>query len=244
MISNFNIGVLIFIIAISGLLRVFIVSENGIVRKWQRFVSLVLLSLIFILALSIFFDALFHFLAGNYKSPFIDFSFENIKGKKILLIYPFYLFFNNFPVLGSLIFGFLSYFTYVAITQDYKFLTNKKLFNKDKKEREKRIKENKKQFKKQKALIKIALKKDPDWLTDENKEGWLTSSYHQGDGMLLKRFYIKKNNPSNQQFIVEETIESITNKSPILKKSVLLSPKEARKDWKYFLETGWVPYKN
>ena len=66
-----------------------------------------------------------------------------------------------------------------------------------------------------------------DWLIDK-------------DLVWYKRFYVE-NNPNNKKFIVEQTGKLIPNKPPVITKRLLLTIKEAKSDWKYYLNNGWLP---
>ena len=83
---------------------------------------------------------------------------------------------------------------------------------------------------------KEALKVEPKFLTNENEEGWIVDPNFE----WYKRFFLEIN-PNGKTFIIEQTGKPISNKPPIIKKQLRLLQKEAKSDYKYYLNNGWYP---
>ena len=82
--------------------------------------------------------------------------------------------------------------------------------------------------------LKQAINTDPDWLDDPSKEGWLVC------GSRIKRFY-RAPNRSNDDWITEETGSAVKfNQPPVITKTLKLTKREARSDWKYYLKNFYV----
>jgi len=89
-----------------------------------------------------------------------------------------------------------------------------------------------------KSERKTLLNKEPEFLTDENIEGWLVDQKNT----WYKRFYLVNNpNADLKQYVVEETGKIISNQPPEITKKNKLTIKEAKSDWKYYLNNGWLP---
>ena len=82
------------------------------------------------------------------------------------------------------------------------------------------------------------LNKEPEFLTDEKIEGWVVDQKNT----WYKRFYLVNNpNADLKQYVVEETGKIISNQPPEITKKNKLTIKEAKSDWKYYLNHGWLP---
>jgi len=82
--------------------------------------------------------------------------------------------------------------------------------------------------------------KEPEFLTDKNEEGWIVDARNN----WFKRFYLENNPNENtdlKQYIVEETCKINSNQPPEITKKNKLTIKEAKSDWKYYLNNGWLP---
>lgn len=80
--------------------------------------------------------------------------------------------------------------------------------------------------------------KEPEFLTQENEEGWLID---QKD-IWCKRFYLVNNPTADlKQYVVEQTGKLIPNQPPEITKEIKLKIKEAKSDWKYYINDGWLP---
>ncbi len=89
-----------------------------------------------------------------------------------------------------------------------------------------------------KSKKKILQNKDPDFLIDETKEGWLIDQKN----IWCKRFYLENNpNADLKKYVVEQTGKIIPNQPPEITKELKLKIKEAKSDWKYYLNNGWLP---
>ena len=82
---------------------------------------------------------------------------------------------------------------------------------------------------------KEALNKEPPFLEDLTQEGWLIDL----DRGRIKRFYSAPNKANNPDFITEETGQLRANQPPVITKKLLLTKREAKSDWKYYLENGY-----
>ena len=83
---------------------------------------------------------------------------------------------------------------------------------------------------------KEALRVEPKFLTNKNEEGWIVDPNFE----WYKRFYLEVN-PTGKTFIIEQTGKPFSNKPPIIKKQIRLLQKEAKSDYKYYLNNGWYP---
>jgi len=89
-----------------------------------------------------------------------------------------------------------------------------------------------------KVQKKTIMNIEPEFLADENAEGWLVDQKN----IWFKRFYIESNpNADLKQYVVEETGKIISNQPPEITKKNKLTIKEAKSDWKYYLNNGWLP---
>ena len=89
-----------------------------------------------------------------------------------------------------------------------------------------------------KSQKKIIQNKEPEFLSDETKEGWLIDQKN----IWCKRFYLEKNpNADLKQYVVEQTGKLLPNQPPEITKELKLKIKEAKSDWKYYLNNGWLP---
>jgi len=89
-----------------------------------------------------------------------------------------------------------------------------------------------------KSQKKIIQNKEPKFLSDETKEGWLIDQKN----IWCKRFYLEKNpNADLKQYVVEQTGKLLPNQPPEITKELKLKIKEAKSDWKYYLNNGWLP---
>ncbi len=122
-----------------------------------------------------------------------------------------------------------------SMSSEEKEETLKNIFN-----RRKEISQKEKANKDAKDLLEKtrteALTAEPKFLTDENEEGWIVDSNFE----WYKRFYLEMN-PNGKIFIIEQTGKPISNKPPIIKKQLRLLKKEAKSDYKYYLNNGWYP---
>ena len=89
-----------------------------------------------------------------------------------------------------------------------------------------------------KSQKKILKNKEPDFLSDETKEGWLIDQKN----IWCKRYYLENNpNADLKKYVVEQTGKIIPNQPPEITKELKLKIKEAKSDWKYYLNNGWLP---
>ena len=89
-----------------------------------------------------------------------------------------------------------------------------------------------------KSQKKILKNKEPDFLSDETKEGWLIDQKY----IWCKRYYLENNpNADLKKYVVEQTGKIIPNQPPEITKELKLKIKEAKSDWKYYLNNGWLP---
>ena len=89
-----------------------------------------------------------------------------------------------------------------------------------------------------KSQKKILKNNQPEFLSDETKEGWLIDQKN----IWCKRFYLKNNpNADLKQYVVLQNGKILPNQDPEITKELKLSIKEAKSDWKYYLNNGWVP---
>ena len=202
------------------------------VTRWQRFIAIVFLTISLVIALPITFDALYHLFFGGYENPISNIDIRKYSNSRTgaFLVPILVIFFRNYPWLGAFIFAFVSLSSLYEINHQIKFFTNKKVFEEDRKRREK-IKELKNI---KKALKEEALNKEPEFLSDVTKEGWLIDK----ENIWYKRYFHKDN---KKEFIVEQTGKLIPNEAPYIKKELLLTFKEAKSDWKYYLDDDWLP---
>ncbi len=77
------------------------------------------------------------------------------------------------------------------------------------------------------------LKREPEWLNDKSKEGWLIN------GKTVKHFLRVPNTANNMNLITEETGLISENQAPVITKKILLTKKEAQSDWKYYLKNRY-----
>ena len=89
-----------------------------------------------------------------------------------------------------------------------------------------------------KSQKKVLKNNPPEFLSDENKEGWLIDKKN----IWCKRFYLENNpNADLKQYVVEQTGKLIPNQPPEITKELKLKIKEAKSDWKYYINNGWLP---
>ena len=89
-----------------------------------------------------------------------------------------------------------------------------------------------------KSQKKILKNNEPEFLSDETKEGWLIDQ----ENIWCKRFYLKNNpNADLKQNVVLQNGKILPNQDPEITKELELSIKEAKSDWKYYLNNGWLP---
>ena len=85
-----------------------------------------------------------------------------------------------------------------------------------------------------KTLIDI----EPEFLKDENEEGWLIDKKN----IWCKKFYLVNNPTADlKQYVIEQTGKIIPNEPTEITKELKLTIKEAKSDWKYYLNDGWLP---
>ena len=78
----------------------------------------------------------------------------------------------------------------------------------------------------------------PEFLSDETKEGWLIDQQN----IWCKRFYLKNDsNADLKQYVVLQNGKILPNQDPVITKELKLTIKEAKSDWKYYLNNGWLP---
>ena len=57
-----------------------------------------------------------------------------------------------------------------------------------------------------------------------------------------KRYFLESNpNADLKQYVIEQTGKLVPNKTPEITKEIKLSIKEAKSDWKYYLNDDWLP---
>ena len=89
-----------------------------------------------------------------------------------------------------------------------------------------------------KSQKKILKNNQPEFLSDETKEGWLIDQKN----IWCKRFYLENNpNADLKQYVVLQNGKILPNQDPEITKELKLSIKEAKSDWKYYLNNGWLP---
>ncbi len=89
-----------------------------------------------------------------------------------------------------------------------------------------------------KSQKKILKNKEPEFLSDKTKEGWLIDQ----ENIWCKRFYLKNNpNADLKQYVVLQNGKILPNQDPEITKELELSIKEAKSDWNYYLKDGWLP---
>ena len=89
-----------------------------------------------------------------------------------------------------------------------------------------------------KSLKKKLKNKEPEFLSDESKEGWLIDQKNY----WCKRYFLESNpNADLKQYVIEQTGKLVPNKTPEITKEIKLSIKEAKSDWKYYLNDDWLP---
>ena len=89
-----------------------------------------------------------------------------------------------------------------------------------------------------KSQKKILKNNEPEFLSDETKEGWLIDQ----ENIWCKRFYLKNNpNADLKQYVVLQNGKILPNQDPVITKELKLTIKEAKSDWKYYLNNGWLP---
>ena len=200
--------------------------------KWIRFIAIIILTSTFITSLALVIDGVTYLFNGTWVDPFAGEDFSGCRGRSCLLIIPLKFIGNSYPWFVPIIFGGIALASLAYVSESVQIFTYKSLRDKDKINQHRFIRQ--KRVKKQR--LKDVLNTEPEFLSNKNAEGWLIDK----DLVLHKRFYVE-NNPNNEIFITEQTGKVIPNKPPIITKRILLTPEEAKSDWKYYLNDGWLP---
>ena len=202
---------------------------EGQPAKWVRFIAIIILTSTFITSVALVIDGLTYLINGTWVDPFLGADFRGCSGRGCILISPLKFLGSSYPWFVPIVFGGVALASFGYVSESVSILTNSSLREKDIVDQQRFTQQ--KRAKKQR--LKDLLNTEPDFLKDKNAEGWLIDK----DLVWYKRFYVE-NNPNNKKFIVEQTGKLIPNKPPVITKRLLLTQKEAKSDWKYYLNDG------
>ena len=205
---------------------------EGQPAKWVRFIAIIILTSTFITSIALVIDGLAYLINGTWVDPFLGTDFSGCRGRTCILIIPLKFLGSSYPWFVPIVFGGVALASFGYVSESVSILTNTSLREKDIKDQQRFIR----QKRDEKQRLKDLLNTEPDFLKYKDAEGWLIDK----DLVFCKRFYIEKNT-NNKIFIVEQTGKIIPNKPPLITKRILLTPTEAKSDWKYYLNNGWLP---
>ena len=212
---------------------------KGHPSKVIRWISIIVLSSCFIVSITLFFHLISNILSGNYPtsifenypsnlSTFLNFLSENT---------PFRLA-STAPYVSLLFVFWLGSSSLFFTIKSISILTLPSLREKEKIDRIKFLKKReaeKKKREEQKLMINKQIK-NPTFLKDDNEELWLIDE----DDTWCKRFFLEKNTTSDlNKNVIEQTGKIYSDGAYKITKEVSLTIKEAKSDWKYYLDNDW-----
>tara|TARA_Y100000589_G_scaffold167702_1_gene159583 strand:- start:736 stop:1125 length:390 start_codon:yes stop_codon:yes gene_type:complete len=100
-------------------------SNNGFVPKWKRFLSIILLTSTLITSFSLVLDGLFYLFNGGWVDPFAETDFSGCRGRSCILILPLKLLFSSYPWLIPIVFGLISFVSFLNTADSVLVLINK-----------------------------------------------------------------------------------------------------------------------
>jgi len=209
--------------------------------KVSRWISIIVLSSCFIVSITLFVYLASNILSGNYPTSFFEnypsrlISFLNFLSEKT----PFRLVFTS-PLVSLLVVFWLGSSSLFFTIESISILTVPSLREKEKSDRIEFLKKReaeKKKREEQKLMINKQIK-NPIFLKDENEELWLINDCDT----WCKRFFLEKNTTSDlNKNIIEQTGKIYSDGAYKITKEVSLTIKEAKSDWKYYLNNDWHP---
>ena len=221
---------------------------KGHPSKVSRWISIIVLSSCFIVSITLFFHLISNILSGNLPtsifenypsilSTFLNFLSENT---------PFRLY-NTAPYVYLLILFWFGSSSLFFTIESISILTVPSLREKEKSDRieflkkreaeKKKREDEKKKREEQKLMINKQIK-NPIFLKDENEELWIIDECDT----WCKRFFLEKNTTSDlNKNIIEQTGKIYSDGAYKITKEVSLTIKEAKSDWKYYLDNDWHP---
>ena len=214
---------------------------KGHPSKASRWISIIVLSSCFIVSITLFVYLASNILSGNYPTSFFEnypsrlISFLNFLSEKT----PFRLVFTS-PLVSLLVVFWLGSSSLFFTIESISILTVPSLREKEKSDRIEFLKKReaeKKKREEQKLMINKQIK-NPIFLKDENEELWLINDCDT----WCKRFFLEKNTTSDlNKNIIEQTGKIYSDGAYKITKEVSLTIKEAKSDWKYYLNNDWHP---
>ena len=100
-------------------------SNNGFVPKWKRFLSIILLTSTLITSFALVLDGLFYLFNGGWVDPFAETDFSGCRGRSCILILPLKLIFSSYPWLIPIVFGLISFVSFLYTADSVLVLVKK-----------------------------------------------------------------------------------------------------------------------